>query len=674
MSGAADDRGGVDNHGMQIPVSLTRHIAEKRCILFVGAGLSAAAGLPTWGRLLEQVIEELESSGATDAPDLRTLWQARKYLEVADHCADARGTQLRNVLTSTVRGATEPVPEVHKVLRDLPFAGIVTTNYDKLLERAYWGTDRIPKVHTHASKDAFGTLLFDRAFFILKAHGEIDEPDTIVLSTATYRELIHANPAFNAVMSAILLNFSILFVGYSLNDPDFRLLMERQISDFKGSSPARYALLDGLGTVEAQILQRNVGIQVINYPKGDHGQVLTFFQELRESVRKEEAKRAPVDALPAAAVAEAAVAEAAVAPPVAKRERAMRSSTRPKKAAATVVQATLQLRLTGTELAATYTSDGSALSSSTAVPDWTPLANLIGIGVDASHGAHAVRSIANAGLELRKCLSAEVLDAIGQLGPAGRLELELDEALRTVPWEWLYTGGQPLCLATPLFRRAASNQTGMPHAPRVLVIGDPHENLPGAMAEADDVAQLSANMTFLRGKTATFSRLVDFLEAGRFHVVHFAGHAWTENGEGRLYLADKTSISARELRSFVSRNAPAVMFLNSHYTAFLPFGVAGKEGGQAATTPALATNVFGFADMAASAGVGAFIGCFGSPMDDSARDLGVLFHRALGEGASATEALWRARVEVAQARPQDPTPLYYTGSGVGSLRGEVRHS
>ena len=39
--------------------SLVRYIADGRCVLFVGAGLSAGAGLPGWQRLLELMVQEV---------------------------------------------------------------------------------------------------------------------------------------------------------------------------------------------------------------------------------------------------------------------------------------------------------------------------------------------------------------------------------------------------------------------------------------------------------------------------------------------------------------------------------------------------------------------------------------------------------------------------------------
>jgi len=122
-----------------------------------------------------------------------------------------------------------------------------------------------------------------------------------------------------------------------------------------------------------------------------------------------------------------------------------------------------------------------------------------------------------------------------------------------------------------------------------------------------------------------------------------------------------------ELYEAKGDNARAV----SHYTAFVPIGISveGVKNRTVTDSRTVPTNVFGFLDMAAAAGVGAFIGCIGLPSDDAARELGIAFHRELAGGASAAESLWRARVEVAKKRPDDATPLLYVGSGIGWLHG-----
>ena len=110
-------------------------------------------------------------------------------------------------------------------------------------------------------------------------------PRAVVFTSRDYREQIHANPAFSAAFSAVLLTKALLFVGYSLSDPDFHLLMDQQLPTFDGFVPERYALMSGLGKVEVDYLWRACQIRVISYPADSHACVPQFFRQLTEGLR-----------------------------------------------------------------------------------------------------------------------------------------------------------------------------------------------------------------------------------------------------------------------------------------------------------------------------------------------------------------------------------------------------
>src|ERR1044071_3657296 len=118
------------------PASLVRYVREGRCVLFCGSGLSAWAKLPTWTKMLEGIVAQLsdELPDETDTTELHRLLQSGKLLEVADHCKEALGRRYNDILSENLRGATGDIPEPHKVIVQLPFAAVVTTNYDNPLE------------------------------------------------------------------------------------------------------------------------------------------------------------------------------------------------------------------------------------------------------------------------------------------------------------------------------------------------------------------------------------------------------------------------------------------------------------------------------------------------------------------------------------------------------------
>ena len=130
-----------------------------------------------------------------------------------------------------------------------------------------------------------GTLLLDGGFFILKAHGTLEDESSMVFTSEDYRRITHANPAFNQMLSAILLSNSVLFVGYSLSDPNFRLLLEAQLSTFGAEVPRRYILMEAVGQAEEELLWRTARVRVLSYPKDEHRLVARFLASLARSVR-----------------------------------------------------------------------------------------------------------------------------------------------------------------------------------------------------------------------------------------------------------------------------------------------------------------------------------------------------------------------------------------------------
>ena len=269
------------------PASLVQYVTEHRCVLFVGAGLSAWAGLPRWTGFLEGLIDDVKRNfdgGSTG--ELEELVKMGRYLEVAEYCKEKLGKARFDEYVGKVLQPSKPeIPRPHRLIVDLPFRAIVTTNYDKLLENAYYSEKRIsPKVATHTDLEVLATILFDSAFFILKAHGDIARPDTMILSAREYREAIHSNPAFNAVFTALLMSNAVLFLGYSLSDPDLNLMLDGQLSLFKDKVPPRFALMENVGEIERLLFRRTAGIDVQMFPKGQYEEVVAYLQTLRDLV------------------------------------------------------------------------------------------------------------------------------------------------------------------------------------------------------------------------------------------------------------------------------------------------------------------------------------------------------------------------------------------------------
>lgn len=121
---------------------------------------------------------------------------------MAAFCREELGGRLYSgALAKQVRDDDAPCPKPTQAVAATPFSDIVTIDYDKLLERAHRTTGAKPRAPTHHDTGMLGPLLFNGDSSILKAHGDVDRPETVVLTADDYRRVTHANEAFKWLCS-----------------------------------------------------------------------------------------------------------------------------------------------------------------------------------------------------------------------------------------------------------------------------------------------------------------------------------------------------------------------------------------------------------------------------------------------------------------------------------------
>src|SRR6516225_5282078 len=108
-------------------------VADDAAAIFVGAGVSIGAGYPSWKALLQDIGEEL-GVHSSDVLDLAALaqWSISR---------SAGKTRILTVIRNEV-GVDKPVPIPLEVIARLPIRNIWTTNYDRLIERAFGAIGR----------------------------------------------------------------------------------------------------------------------------------------------------------------------------------------------------------------------------------------------------------------------------------------------------------------------------------------------------------------------------------------------------------------------------------------------------------------------------------------------------------------------------------------------------
>ncbi|GAI96483.1 unnamed protein product, partial [marine sediment metagenome] len=187
--------------------NLIRIIRENRCVLFVGSGLSAQAktedgdNLPTWGNLLEQMIDwciENRIDLRAEKSELIEIIKKKRFLTVAQELQERLDARLNPCLSDVLHSGKVRPSEAHKIIPDIPWISVLTSNYDSLIEGAYALKFEgiVPPVYSHSSIGAALDCLRNSKHFVFKIHGDINIPGSIILGNRDYSRLLYLSPGY----------------------------------------------------------------------------------------------------------------------------------------------------------------------------------------------------------------------------------------------------------------------------------------------------------------------------------------------------------------------------------------------------------------------------------------------------------------------------------------------
>ena len=292
----------------QDPHERLREIVSERTrplLAWVGSGVSAEAGLPTWPVLRASLIDGLRNKADEFRGEDR-----KKLAAVADQASREANPWIAFQILSNSLGAQSyrdlvrvPFNEAHRLqtpriygeLWSIGVKGMLTLNLDRLAVRSL--TEAEPgQTPLELSGDAVGRLrsqLTGTRPVVANLHGVFEDSDTWVFTQSQLAHLLD-QPQYVTFLDVCLSMFTIVFVGISVDDVAVGGHLERA-ARLHVENPTHYWITPSRDFNIDQWAE-SVGVRVIRYdaPEGDHTQVHELFEDLRSYVSQDTPDPPPV--------------------------------------------------------------------------------------------------------------------------------------------------------------------------------------------------------------------------------------------------------------------------------------------------------------------------------------------------------------------------------------------
>jgi SIR2-like domain len=243
-------------------------IAREDTVIFIGSGVSAWSGLPTWRDLLQSLAGFLSNNNRS--PELVKREIANNdFLLAASYGFDQLTQHERcEFLRESLRMPSATPSPLHEAIARLQNNCYITTNYDNLFEATLrqFRPDRIFEVVTPLQQFEVSSIVQSRAEgFLFKPHGDLGSCDSIVITREDYRSLLSERRNVFEATRTLLASRPVVYIGFGLRDPDFLLTQDLLNATFGINPSDHYAIMPDLSPEETTYWRKHYGIHLITY-------------------------------------------------------------------------------------------------------------------------------------------------------------------------------------------------------------------------------------------------------------------------------------------------------------------------------------------------------------------------------------------------------------------------
>lgn len=265
---------------LHFPKPVLDDLVTGKWLPVIGAGMSLNAVVPTgkkmplWAAMSKELTDELSDFSATSVLDGISAYEHEF----------GRARLIERLSEILLVGDAQP-GNAHKEFCTIPFDIVCTTNFDFLLERQYDLTPRY--VYPVVDEEQLSINSGNAGTLLLKVHGDLRHPSRLIVTEADYDGFLANYPLLATYLSNQLITKTAVFIGYSLDDPDFRQLWHVVSERLGRTRRMAYTMAVNAHTADIARFERR-GVKVINLPgsRDKYGEVLAAtFKELREYMR-----------------------------------------------------------------------------------------------------------------------------------------------------------------------------------------------------------------------------------------------------------------------------------------------------------------------------------------------------------------------------------------------------
>ena len=274
------------------PKALITELASRRCIVFLGSGASAGAissngdkNPPTWGNFLKSLITMMNVK--TDEDVIQDYLNKEKFLEAAEIIIkNIPPADYSSFIREEFKNPKYNASKIHESVLEIDPKIVITTNYDEIYDSycrsgsAIEGYNVSKYYESHIISD-----LRSPVRLIIKAHGCVSDVTKIVLTKTQYFRARQEYSNFYKVLDSLFLTHTILFVGYSLTDPDIQLVLENVNICAPSSHPHYFVTGNNINDAIKKANKNAYNIEFIEFPANNYEELNDGLLDLAISVK-----------------------------------------------------------------------------------------------------------------------------------------------------------------------------------------------------------------------------------------------------------------------------------------------------------------------------------------------------------------------------------------------------